>query len=47
MLVDGIAIVKGTKHPKEARLYYERVISEFPKSDYAGQAKRKLDQLKA
>lgn len=25
VLVDGIAIVKGTKHPKEARLYYEFV----------------------
>jgi iron(III) transport system substrate-binding protein len=25
MLVDGIAIVKGTKHPKEAREYYEYV----------------------
>jgi outer membrane protein assembly factor BamD len=30
----------------EARLYYERVVSEFPKSDYAGKAKRRLDQLK-
>jgi iron(III) transport system substrate-binding protein len=25
LLVDGIAIVRGTKHPKEARLYYEFV----------------------
>jgi outer membrane protein assembly factor BamD len=31
----------------EAKLYYERVLSEFPKSDYAGKAKRRLDQLKA
>ncbi|MGZ7041564.1 MAG: outer membrane protein assembly factor BamD [Thermoanaerobaculia bacterium] len=31
----------------EAKLYYERVVSEFPKSDYAGKAKRRLDQLKA
>ena len=31
----------------EARLYYERVISEFPKSDFAGKAKKRLDQLKA
>ena len=30
----------------EARLYYERVISEFPKSDYAAQARRRLDSLK-
>jgi len=25
LLVDGIAIVKGVKHPKEAKLYYEFV----------------------
>ena len=25
VLVDGIAIIKGTRHPKEARLYYEFV----------------------
>jgi outer membrane protein assembly factor BamD len=31
----------------EARLYFERVISEFPKSDYAGRAKRRLGDLKA
>lgn len=31
----------------EARLYYERVLSEFPKSDYAGRAKKRLDQTKA
>ena len=31
----------------EARLYYERVVSEFPKSDYAGKAKHRLDQRKA
>jgi outer membrane protein assembly factor BamD len=31
----------------EARLYYERVVSEFPKSDYASRARRRLDQLKA
>jgi len=31
----------------EARLYYERVISEFPKSEYAGKAKRRLDTMKA
>ena len=30
----------------EARLYYERVITEFPKSDYAAQARRRLDQMK-
>jgi outer membrane protein assembly factor BamD len=31
----------------EAQLYYERVLSEFPKSDYAGKARRRLDQRKA
>jgi outer membrane protein assembly factor BamD len=31
----------------EARLYYERVLTEFPKSDYASRAKKKLDQTKA
>ena len=30
----------------EARLYFERVISEFPKSDYAEKAKKRLDQIK-
>jgi len=30
----------------EARLYFERVLSEFPKSDYAERAKRRLDQMK-
>jgi outer membrane protein assembly factor BamD len=31
----------------EAKLYYERVISEYPKSDYAGRAKRRLADMKA
>jgi len=31
----------------EARLYYERLVSEFPKSDYANRAQRRLAQLKA
>jgi outer membrane protein assembly factor BamD len=31
----------------EARLYFERVISEFPKSEYADKARRRLDQIKA
>ncbi|MCU1228142.1 MAG: bamD [Acidobacteria bacterium] len=31
----------------EARLYYERVVSEFPKSDYAGKAKHRLETRKA
>ena len=31
----------------EARLYYERVLAEFPQSDYASRAKKRLDQTKA
>lgn len=31
----------------EARLYFERVVSEFPESDYATRAKRRLDDVKA
>ena len=31
----------------EARLYFERVVSEFPKSAYAERAKRRLDDIKA
>lgn len=31
----------------EARLYFERVITEFPKSDYAEPARRRLTDLKA
>jgi outer membrane protein assembly factor BamD len=31
----------------EARLYYERVLTEFPKSEYAEPAKRRLGELKA
>ena len=35
MLVDGIAIVKGSKHPREARLYYEYVSTPQAFSDAA------------
>lgn len=31
----------------EARLYFERVITEFPKGEYAERAKRKLGSMKA
>jgi outer membrane protein assembly factor BamD len=31
----------------EARLYFERVITEFPNSEYAGQARRRLTEIKA
>jgi outer membrane protein assembly factor BamD len=37
----------GMGRKAEARLYYERVISEFPKSEFADKARRRLDQLKA
>ena len=36
----------GMGRKAEARLYFERVISEFPKSEYADKAKRRLDQMK-
>jgi len=36
----------GLGRKAEARLYFERVISEFPKSDYADKARRRLDQIK-
>ena len=36
----------GMGRKAEARLYFERVLSEFPKSEYAERAKRKLDSLK-
>jgi outer membrane protein assembly factor BamD len=31
----------------EARLYFERVVSEFPQSDYASRARRRLEDTKA
>jgi outer membrane assembly lipoprotein YfiO len=31
----------------EAKLYFERVVNEFPKSDYAEQARRRLSDSKA
>jgi len=37
----------GLGRNNEAKLYFERVISEFPKSDYAGKAKRRLGDSKA
>ena len=38
--------LSGLGRKAEARLYYERVISEFPKSEYADKAKRRLDSMK-
>jgi outer membrane protein assembly factor BamD len=47
---DGVFFDLGTSlasmgRKAEARLYFERVVSEFPKSDYAERAKRKLGTL--
>ena len=39
--------LNGMGRKAEARLYFERVLSEYPKSQYTDRAKRKLDQLKA
>lgn len=36
----------GLGRTAEARLYYERVISEFPGSSWAGKARQKLEHLK-
>ncbi len=38
--------LSGLGRKAEARLYFERVLTEFPKSDYAERAKRRLDSLK-
>jgi len=38
--------LSGLGRKAEARLYFERVISEFPKSEYADKAKRRLGQKK-
>ena len=43
---DLASALSGLGRKAEARLYYERVIAEFPKSTYAAQAKRRLDSLK-
>jgi len=42
----GNALSRLGRHG-EARLYYERVLAEFPDSDYAPSAKRRLADLKA
>ncbi len=39
--------LSGMGRNAEARLYYERVVSEFPNSEYAGKARHKLNDLKA
>jgi outer membrane protein assembly factor BamD len=42
MFYDLAASLEGSGRKNEARLYYERVVSEFPNSDYAKRAKSKL-----
>jgi outer membrane protein assembly factor BamD (BamD/ComL family) len=37
----------GLGRTNEAKLYYERVITEFPKSNYADRARRRLGDSKA
>jgi len=38
--------LSGLGRNAEARLYFERVLTEFPKSDYADRAKQRLGQIK-
>jgi len=38
--------LSGLGRNAEARLYFERVVAEFPKSDYADRAKRRLGTMK-
>jgi outer membrane protein assembly factor BamD len=42
----GIALSEAGRKA-EARLYFERVMTEFPNSSYADKAKRRLDDIKA
>jgi len=39
--------LSGLGRNAEARLYFERVLAEFPNSEYAGKARHKLNDLKA
>jgi len=43
---DLATALSGLGRTAEARLYYERVLSEFPQSTYAGKAKQKLGTMK-
>ncbi len=43
---DLATALSGLGRTAEARLYYERVLSEFPQSMYAGKAKQKLGTMK-
>jgi outer membrane protein assembly factor BamD len=38
--------LSGLGRTAEARLYFERVMAEFPRSTYAGKAKQKLGSMK-
>jgi outer membrane protein assembly factor BamD len=43
---DLATALSGLGRTAEARLYYERVVTEFPQSMFAGKAKQKLGNLK-
>ena len=43
---DLASALSGLGRTAEARLYYERVVTEFPQSMYAGKAKQKLGNMK-
>jgi DNA uptake lipoprotein len=43
---DFATSLSGLGRTAEARLYYERVISEFPSSEWASKAKQQLERLK-
>ena len=43
---DLATALSGLGRTAEARLYYERVLSEFPQSTYAGKAKQRLGNMK-
>ena len=42
----GVAL-SGAGRKAEAKLYFERVVTEFPESSYADRAKRRLDDMSA
>ncbi|MDQ3281919.1 MAG: outer membrane protein assembly factor BamD [Acidobacteriota bacterium] len=49
---DGVLYDLGTALTRlgrsgEARLYFERIVTEFPNSDYAARAKQRLTEIKA
>ena len=43
---DLASALSGLGRSAEARLYYDRVVTEYPKSPYAGKARQKLGTMK-